>query len=156
MANPIDRGDSGIVYYGSTKATLPTYTDINGSLRTAVRLVTGIETFMPTLVETAFFHVGGVQRFSLQCEATLGTGRSVVVRLRGELAAAVVNENSPLLATFRNDTATTAASHTLSSTGKVLLQTAHLGEVLTGAISAAVDYSATADVDILVRLRVER
>jgi hypothetical protein len=68
MANPIDRGELGIVFYGSTAVPLPTYVDINGNTQTAVQ-ISG-STLMPPEVDTAFFHVGGVSRFTLQVDVT--------------------------------------------------------------------------------------
>ena len=69
MANPIDRGDFGIVFYASTASPLPTYVDINGQTQTAVAL-SGSMQRMPGSVDSAYFHVGGVARYTLQVDVT--------------------------------------------------------------------------------------
>jgi hypothetical protein len=152
MANPIDRGDFGIVFYGSTNPTPPTYVDINGQTQTALAL-TGSMQRMPGSVDTAYFHVGGVARYTLQVDVTT-EDEPILLGLLGHFEA---NPSAPFgeLATFRNDDQTTKSIHTFGSSGRYILQTANLGAIVEGCLQAQY-VGEGGDGEVIVRLRVER
>lgn len=152
MANPIDRGDFGIVFYASTETPLPTYVDINGQTQTAIEL-TGTLQQMPVDVASAYFHVGGVSRFSLQVDIT-SAGTPIDLGLLGHFDADPTAAFAEL-ATFRNDDQSTKSLHTFADGGLFMLQTANLGAVVEGCIQAAFT-GAEDDAEVIVRLRVER
>lgn len=152
MANPIDRGDFGIVFYGTSHPTPPTYVDINGQTRTAV-VLTGAMQRMPASVDTAYFHVGGVSRFTLQVDVTLDEEDSQIdLSLLGHFEADPAQPFGDL-ATFRNDDQKTLATHVFDVDGRYILQTANLGAIVEGAVQAALVSGAGT---VVVRLRVER
>ena len=152
MANPIDRGDFGIVFYASTNPTPPTYVDVNGQTQTALAL-TGSMQRMPGSVDTAYFHVGGVARYTLQVDVTT-EDEPILLGLLGHFEA---NPSAPFgeLATFRNDDQTTKSIHTFGSSGRYILQTANLGAIVEGCIQARVNIEGYSG-EVIVRLRVER
>lgn len=152
MANPIDRGDFGIVFYASTNPTPPTYVDVNGQTQTALAL-TGSMQRMPGSVDSAYFHVGGVARYTLQVDVTT-EDEPILLGLLGHFEA---NPSAPFgeLATFRNDDQTTKSIHTFGSSGRYILQTANLGAIVEGCIQARVNIEGYSG-EVIVRLRVER
>jgi hypothetical protein len=150
--NPIDRGDLGIVFYGSTASPLPTYTDVNGLTQTAVQ-ISG-STLMPPEVDSAYFHVGGVSRFTLQVDVKAAPESEVNL----DLGLVGHFDQDPTarfgeLATFRNDNQQLLSVHTFESPGRYILQTANLGAIVEGAIQAQMG---DGDGEVIVRLRVER
>lgn len=152
MANPIDRGDFGIVFYASTNPTPPTYVDINGQTQTAVAL-TGSMQRMPGSVDTAYFHVGGVARYTLQVDVD-SDDTPIDLGLLGHFEA---NPSAPFgeLATFRNDDQSTKSVHTFDGSGRYILQTANLGAIVEGCLQAQY-VGEGGDGEVIVRLRVER
>lgn len=151
MANPIDRGDFGIVFYASTDSPEPTYTDVMGQERTAIALSGSLQK-MTTSIESAYFHVGGVARYTLQVDIEVD-GSSVELGLLGHFNAdptAAFGE----LATYRNDDQSTKSLHTFTAAGRYILQTANLGAIVEDCLQARLASGSNASV--IVRLRVER
>ena len=151
MANPIDRGDFGIVFYASTDPTPPTYVDVNGQTQTALPL-SGSMQRMPGSVDSAYFHVGGVARYTLQVDVT-AEDEPILLGLLGHF------ESNPAasfgeLATFRNDDQATKSIHSFGS-GRYILQTANLGAIVEGCIQARLNIEGYSG-EVIVRLRVER
>lgn len=152
MANPIDRGDFGIVFYASSNPTPPTYVDINGQTQTAIPL-TGSMQRMPGSVDSAYFHVGGVSRYTLQVDVN-SDDTPIELGLLGHFEA---DPAAPFgeLATFRNDDQATKSIHTFDASGRYILQTANLGAIVKGCMQARY-VGEGGDGEVIVRLRVER
>jgi len=151
MANPIDRGEYGIVFYASSNPTPPTYVDVNGQTQTAIPL-SGSMQRMPVGVESAYFHVGGVARYTLQVDVTV-EDEPILLGLLGHFEADPVAPFGEL-ATFRNDDQTTKSIHSFGS-GRYILQTANLGAIVQGCIQARLAIEGYSG-EVIVRLRVER
>lgn len=154
--NPIDRGDYGIVFYGVSAGPAPTYTDVNGQTQTAI-LLSGAAQQMPPGVQSAYFHVGGVSRFTLQVDVVSTGGYEVDLGLGGHFDS---DPTAPMgaLATFRNDNQKLLATHPFAASGRYILQTANLGAIVEGAIQAlgVPGGGEGTSGSVLVRLRVER
>lgn len=153
MANPIDRGDGGIVFYGTTNPTPPTYVDINGQTQTAVVLSGSMQRMSPS-VDSAYFHVGGAGRFTLQVDVVSEEGLHVELGLVGHFDADPTASFGEL-ATFRNDTQQTRGVHNFNASGRYILQTGNLGSIVEGAVHARLEDD-EGDGEVIVRLRVER
>ena len=124
MANPIDRGEYGIVFYASTALTPPTYVDVCGQTQTAVAL-TGSMQRMPGSVDTAYFHVGSVARYTLQVDVE-SDDTPIDLGLLGHFES---DPSAPFgeLATFRNDDQATKSVHTFDTSGRYILQVTATG-----------------------------
>lgn len=155
MSNPIDRGDYGIVFYAVSSGTPPTYVDILGQTRTAITL-SGTAQQMPASVESAYFHVGGVSRFTLQADVVASSGYEVDLGLVGHFDA---DPTAPMgaLSTFRNDNQKLLGVHPFIASGRYILETANLGAIVEGAIQASGTLTGEfSGGSVIVRLRVER
>lgn len=153
--NPIDRYDSGVVFYAVGSGPAPTYVDINGQTQTAI-VLTGAMQQMPPGVLSAYFHVGAEARFTLQVDVVANFGTELDLGLVGHFDA---NPTAPMgqLATFRNDNQKLLAVHPFTASGRYILQTANLGGVVEGAIQAlGVAGGEGIAGSVIVRLRVER
>lgn len=152
MANPIDRGDFGIVFYASTATPLPTYIDVKGQTQTAIAL-TGSMQRMPVDVSSAYVCVGGVSRYTLQVDVD-SDDTPIDLGLLGHFES---DPSAPFgeLATLRNDDQTTKSIHTFDGPGRYILQTANLGAIVEGCLQARLSGDGE-DGEIIVRLRVER
>ena len=157
--NPFDRGDFGIVFFGSSIPN-QTYFDINGKEQPGAFLDDGVKAYMSTAIDNAYFHVGAVARYTFQVDLAGDLGAATLdLGLEGHFDS---NPSAPFgkLATFRNDdppAPATRAVHTFSvSPDRVFLQTANLGAVVEGAIAATLNGVPPGTFAVTVRLRIER
>lgn len=153
-----DRGNYGIIFYGSTTVPLPTYVDVLGQTRTALLLTDAVANMMSSAISSAYVNVGSASEFDIQVEVDVHGGSSCdlsLVAQSGEASTLSVPDFTPV-ATFRNDVSPviTKAVHTFSATGKTLLQTANLAGTTVGAISVTPDFNGE-DIDVVVKLRVK-
>lgn len=153
-----DRGNYGIIFYGSSTEPLPTYVDVLGQTRTAMLLTDSVANMMSTLISSAYPHVGSASAFDLQVEVDVHGGSSCELSLvaqSGEPSTLPVPDFTPV-ATFRNDVdpVITKAVHEFAETGKTILQTANLTGTTVAAISVTPDFNGE-DIDIVVKLRVQ-
>jgi len=152
-----DRNDYGIVFYGSSDNYAATYVDYLGQTRSIQQLSTGVATVMDAAIESAYFHVGSASKFDLQVELLLTGTATVDVGLIGKFNDAntlAMSDTFTQLVTFLNSTKTPNAVHTLSTSGKYMLQTANLAGMPTGAIRVTPTIAVESSVNIVVRLRV--
>lgn len=153
MSNPTDRGDFGIVFYGTTTPTPPTYTDIDGQTQRAIVLGASMQR-MPPGVASAYFHAGGASRFVLQVDVKGSGALQVDLGLVGHLDA---DPTAPMgeLATFCNDDQSIKSVHSFAAPGRYLLHARSLGAIVEGAIQAMIA-GAGGDSAVIVRLRADR
>lgn len=154
-----DRGDYGIIFYGTTAFPLPTYVDVFGQTREALQLTDAVANMMSGLIESAYVNVGGATRFDLQVEVDVHDGSTCEVGLVAQAGDASTLSGLPefaAIATFRNDATPviTKASHVFDETGKYILQTANLAGTTIAAISVTPTLGGE-DLDIIVKMRVQ-
>ncbi len=158
VVQAFEGNDYGIVFYGSRNNYSGTYVDVWGQTRQIEQLTTTVTTMMDAAIASAYFHVGSASVFDLQVEVKLSAATTLDIGLVGkfnEPAILTGLDDWSELITEINTTGVGLAVHTLTASGRYMLQTGNLAGVSTGAIRVTGTFGDVADFDVIVRLRVQ-